>query len=83
MCTLRLISILPDISAPHHLQLKCMGGHFCPCRHPYIESTTILSDIRTSSSNYHRHIDMLLGGIFVAIFVKIWGKYFCDQMLSF
>ena len=34
--------ILPEISA-HHLQLKCMGGHFFPC-HPYIESTTVLSD---------------------------------------
>ena len=36
--------ILPEISA-HHLQLKCMGGHFFRC-HPYIErSTTVLSDI--------------------------------------
>ena len=34
--------ILPEISA-HHLQLKCMGGHFFRC-HPYIESTTVLSD---------------------------------------
>ena len=29
MCVLRLVSvILAEISA-HHLQLKCMGGHFC------------------------------------------------------
>ena len=45
MCVLKLICIyiLPEISA-HHLQLKCMGSHFFPC-HPYIESTTVLSDI--------------------------------------
>ena len=44
MCLLRLVSIiLAEISA-HHLQLKCMGGYFFSC-HPYIESTTILSDI--------------------------------------
>ena len=44
MCLLRLVSlILAEISA-HHLQLKCMGGHFffVPS---YIESTTVLSDI--------------------------------------
>ena len=35
--------ILPEISA-YHLQLKCMGSHFFP-GHPYIESTTVLSDI--------------------------------------
>ena len=34
--------ILAEISA-YHLQLKCMGGHFFP-GHPYIESTTVLSD---------------------------------------
>ena len=38
-----MLYILPEISA-HHLQLKCMGGHFFPC-HPYIESTIVLSDI--------------------------------------
>ena len=43
MCVLKLICIyLPEISA-QHLELKCMGGHFFPC-HPYIESTTVLSD---------------------------------------
>ena len=35
--------ILPEISA-YHLQLKCMGGHFFFPGHPYIESTTVLSD---------------------------------------
>ena len=35
--------ILAKILA-YHLQLKCMGGHFF-LGHPYIESTTVLSDI--------------------------------------
>ena len=35
--------ILPKILA-YHLQSKCMGGHFF-LGHPYIESTTVLSDI--------------------------------------
>ena len=40
MCVLRLVSIiLAEISAHH----KCMGDHFFRC-HPYIESTTVLSD---------------------------------------
>ena len=24
--------------------MKCMGGHFFPC-HPYMDSTTVLSDV--------------------------------------
>ena len=43
MYILTYLYILPEISA-YHLQLKCMGGHFFP-GHPYIESTTVLSDI--------------------------------------
>ena len=43
MCVLRLVSIILGEISAHHLQLKCMGGHFFPC-HPYIESTTVLSD---------------------------------------
>ena len=40
---LRLVSIiLAEISA-HHFELKCMGGHFFRY-HPYIESTTVLSN---------------------------------------
>ena len=31
-------------SLAYHLQLKCMGGHFF-LGHPYIDSTTVLSDI--------------------------------------
>ena len=42
MCILTYLYILAEISA-YHLQLKCTGGHFFP-GHPYIESTTILSD---------------------------------------
>ena len=34
--------ISAEISA-HHFQLKCMGSHFFS-GHPYIESTTVLSD---------------------------------------
>ena len=34
--------ILAEMSA-YHLQMKCMGGHFFP-GHPYIGSTTVLSD---------------------------------------
>ena len=46
MCVLRVVSIiLAEISA-HHFQLKCIGGHFFRC-HPYIESTTVLSDNRS------------------------------------
>ena len=41
--------ILPEISA-YHLQLKCMGGHFFP-GHPYIESTTVLSDSATNQKH--------------------------------
>ena len=43
MYILTYLYILAEISA-YHLQLKCMGGHFFP-GHPYIESTTVLSDI--------------------------------------
>ena len=43
MYILTYMYILAEISA-YHLQLKCMGGHFFP-GHPYIESTTVLSDI--------------------------------------
>ena len=43
MYILAYLYILPEVSA-FHLQLKCMGGHFFP-GHPYIENTTILSDI--------------------------------------
>ena len=42
MYILTYLYILPEISA-YHLQLKCMGGHFFS-GHPYIESTTVLSD---------------------------------------
>ena len=44
MCVLKPICIiLPEISG-HHLQLKCVwAAIFFPC-HPYIESTTVLSD---------------------------------------
>ena len=42
MYILTYLYILAEISA-YHLQLKCMGGHFFP-GHPYIESTTVLSD---------------------------------------
>ena len=43
VCVETYVYILPEISA-HHLQLKFMGSHFFPC-HPYIESTTVLSDL--------------------------------------
>ena len=42
MYILTYMYILAVISA-YHLQLKCMGGHFVSS-HPYIESTTALSD---------------------------------------
>ena len=42
MYILTYMYILAEISA-YHLQLKCMAGHFFP-GHPYIESTTVLSD---------------------------------------
>ena len=42
MYILTYLYILAEISA-YHLQLKCMGGHLFP-GHPYIESTTVLSD---------------------------------------
>ena len=45
MYILTYLYILAEISA-YHLQLKCMGGHFF-LGHPYIESTTVLSDIHT------------------------------------
>ena len=48
VCIKIYMYIIPEISA-HHLQLKCMGGHFFSC-HPYIESTTVLSDLSISAS---------------------------------
>ena len=42
MYILTYLYILAETSA-YHLQLKCMGGHFIS-GHPYIESTTVLSD---------------------------------------
>ena len=46
VCIETYVYILPEISA-HHLQLKCMGSHCFPC-HPYMESTTVLSDSPTT-----------------------------------
>ena len=37
------LQILLMYSICEYLQLKCMDGHFFP-GHPYIESTTVLSD---------------------------------------
>ena len=51
--TYMYIILLPEISA-YHLQLKCMGGHFFP-GHPYIESTTVLSDTSTSKEASTHH----------------------------
>ena len=42
MYILTYMYILAEISA-YHLQLKCMAAIFFP-GHPYIESTTVLSD---------------------------------------
>ena len=42
MYILTYLYILPEISA-FHLQLKCKSGHFVS-GHPYIESTTVISD---------------------------------------
>ena len=42
MYILTYLYILPEIPA-YHLQLKCMAAIFFP-GHPYIESTTVLSD---------------------------------------
>ena len=42
MYILTYMYILPEISA-YHLQLKCKGGHCFP-GHPYVESTTVLSN---------------------------------------
>ena len=46
MYVLKLVSILLAEISAHHLQLKCMGGHcFSVPSGPYIESTTVLSDM--------------------------------------
>ena len=42
---------LPELSA-HHLQLKCMGGHYFSVS-SLIESTTILSDVHTYLYTYY------------------------------
>ena len=47
--------ILPEISA-HHLQLKCMGQPFFFLCHPYIESTTVLSDTCMYYSRYEAFV---------------------------
>ena len=50
MYILTYLYILAEISA-YHLQLKCMGGHLFP-GHPYIESTTVLSDTKLKELGY-------------------------------
>ena len=43
MCIKLICIILPEISAHHSVAIEIIGGHFFSC-HPYIESTTVLSD---------------------------------------
>ena len=45
-------------NSAHHLQLKCMGGLFFLC-HPYIESTTVLSDIKNNLKNIFNKNDRI------------------------
>ena len=81
------VCILPAISA-HQLQLKCMSSHFFPC-HPYIKSTTILSDNCCSSHDDH----MCLCVCVCILYMQVWSwmciiiiqvsNFFCVSMALF
>ena len=68
VCIKTYLYILPEISA-HHLQLKCMGGHFFSVP-SYIESTTVLSDYYYYYSYYYYY------------YYYYYCYYYCYSVLS-